>query len=280
MKTGTVKTSDGARLHTVDAPVTGAKGAVYLVHGIGEHMGRYTHVIQYLNGRGYAVFGHDHRGHGQSEGERVYFDSFEVPVRDLKARVDEVKAGQPGVPFFMYGHSMGSLITTLYMERYQDTMRGWISTGSPLWVDKAVPAPVQAILRGLAKVFPKFKLLPVVADTISRDPAVVAAYVADPYVNHEKTKLGMAAAFAQACGEARAGLGRISAPVLILHGEADTLTPPKGSEVLYAGIASADKTHKTYPGLFHEVHNEPEQADVLALIGDWLDAHLKPSGAK
>lgn len=274
MVTGTFKTRDGVMLHTVDAPIAGAKGAVYLVHGIGEHVGRYTHVIQYLNGRGYAVFGHDHRGHGRSEGERVYFDSFDVPVGDLKARVDAVKAGMPGVPFFMWGHSMGSLIATLYMEKHQDTMRGWISTGSPLWVDKAIPAPVQWILRGLAKVMPKVGVLPVNAKTISRDPAVVSQYEADLYVNHEKTKLGMAVSFARACAEAREKLGAISVPTLILHGGADTLTPPKGSEVLYGGIASNDKTHKTFPGLFHEVHNEPEQADVMAVMADWLDGRV------
>ena len=106
MQNGTFKTADGVSLYTMDAPVVGAKAVVYIVHGIGEHIGRYTHVAQYLNGRGYAVFGHDHRGHGRSDAERVYFDSFDIPVRDLKARVEAVRAAHPGLPVFMYGHSM------------------------------------------------------------------------------------------------------------------------------------------------------------------------------
>lgn len=274
MQNGTFKTTDGASLYTMDAPVVGAKAIVYIVHGIGEHIGRYTHVAQYLNGRGYAVFGHDHRGHGRSDGERVYFDSFDIPVRDLKARVEVVKAAHPGLPVFIYGHSMGSLIATLFMQKHQDMVRGWISTGSPLWGDQVVAAPVRFLLRSLSKFAPKLGMLPVKAQTISRDPEVVRAYEADPLVNHEKTKLGMAVNFTSALEQARENLGKITVPSLILHGTADVLTPPKGSEVLYAGIASKDKIHKTYDGLFHEVHNEPEQAEVLADIADWLDKHL------
>lgn len=274
MHNGTFKTADGVSLYTMDAPVAGAKAVVYIVHGIAEHIGRYTHVAQYLNGRGYAVFGHDHRGHGRSDGERVYFDSFDIPVLDLKARVETVRAAHPGLPVFIYGHSMGSLISTLFMEKHQDMVHGWISTGSPLWYDMTFPVVVRKLLLGLARIAPKLQVLPVNAETISRDPAVVRAYKANPLVSHDRTKLGMAASFSMAISRARNGLGKITAPSLIVHGTGDVLTPPKGSEVLYAGIASKDKTHKTYDGLFHEVHNEPEQAEVLADIADWLDRHV------
>ena len=165
MQNGIFKTADGVSLFSMDAPVVGAKGIVYIVHGIGEHIGRYTHVAQYLNGRGYAVFGHDHRGHGRSDGERVYFDSFDIPVRDLKARIDVVKAAHPGLPVFIYGHSMGSLIATLFMEKHQDMVRGWISTGSPLWYDMTFPWLVRTLLRNVAKIAPKLQILPVEADT-------------------------------------------------------------------------------------------------------------------
>jgi acylglycerol lipase len=274
MHTGTFRTADRLTLYTMDAPVVGAKAAVYIVHGIGEHIGRYTHVTQYLNGHGYAVFGHDHRGHGRSEGERVFFDSFDTPVRDLKVRVDDVRAGHPGLPLFMYGHSMGSLITTLYLEKYQNDVRGWISSGSPLWVDQTVPALVRLIMRGMARIAPRLPSLPVKPETISRDPAVVAAYKADPYVSKENVKLGMAAAFTDAIQRAKDGLHSITVPTLIVYGTADVLTPPKGSELLYDGIRSADKTRLPFDGLSHEVHNEPEQGDVLAAVSDWLDKRV------
>lgn len=271
MESGTYKTSDGLTLYTLSAPLVGAKGVVYIVHGIGEHIGRYKHVMQYLNGRGYAVFGHDHRGHGQSEGERVYFTSFEPPVRDLKGRIEEVKAAHPNLPFFILGHSMGSLISTLYVEHFGDTVDGWISSGSPLWVDQIVPSPVRFILRGVAAIAPRLPALPVDSKIISRDPDVVAAYDADPYVNHEKTRLGMIIALANAAGMARYGLADITIPTLVLHGTGDTLCPPAGSHALFTGISSEDKDFKTYEGLYHEVMNEPEQAEVLNDIGDWLD---------
>lgn len=273
MQTGNMKTADGLTLRTLDAPVTGAKGIVYIVHGIGEHIGRYMHVVQYLNGCGYAVYGHDHRGHGQSDGERVYFATFDTPVNDLHSRIAAVKAQHPGIPVVVWGHSMGSLIATLYVERFQDSVRGFISTGSPLWVDKKIPGAVQFVLRQLAKVARRMPLLPVEPEAVSRDPAVVAAYTADPYVNHEKTTLGMAVSFAEATARARTELERITAPTLILHGTADTLTPIKGSEALRDGIRSTDKTYVTFDGLYHELHNEPEQADVFAVMRGWLDAH-------
>lgn len=274
MQNGTFKTANGASLYTMDAPLVGAKAIVYIVHGIGEHIGRYTHVAQYLKGRGYAVFGHDHRGHGRSDGERVYFESFDIPVRDLRARVDTVRAAHPGLPVFIYGHSMGSLISTLFVQNHQDMVRGWISTGSPLWYDMTFPVVVRKLLLGMARIAPKLQILPVSAENISRDPAIVRAYKADPLVNHDKTRLDMAVSFSNAIIRARDNLSRITAPSLILHGTRDVLTPPKGSEVLYTGIASKDKTHKTYDGLFHEVHNEPEQAEVLADVADWLDERL------
>lgn len=272
MQTGTTRTLDGLTLHTLDAPVENPKGVVYLVHGINEHIGRYAHVITFLNERGYAVYGHDHRGHGRSEGERAMFDSFDQPVADLRARVEDVKSRHPGAPVFIYGHSMGSLISTLFVAQHPDGLAGWISTGSPLWVDKAFPGLVQAILKGAARLFPRAKLIPLDVTAISRDPNVVAAYTSDPYTVLQPTQLGMAVRLAEAVQRARAQVGHIQVPVLILHGEADKITPIEGSRYLYANVGSADKTLKTIPHAFHEVHNEPERADVLSEIAAWLDA--------
>ncbi|MBK9123402.1 MAG: alpha/beta hydrolase [Chloroflexi bacterium] len=273
MQTGTTRTFDGLKLHTLDSPVENAKGVVYIVHGINEHIGRYAHVVDFLNRRGYAVYGHDHRGHGRSEGERAMFDSFDQPVADLKARVDDVRSRHPGVPVFIYGHSMGSLISTLFVAQHPDGLAGWVSTGSPLWFDKKFPGFVQTLLRAAARVVPNFKAIPIDADSVSRDEAVVKAYKADPLNVIERTRLAMAVHGAEALERARQSVASITLPVLIVHGEADRITPLAGSRYLYDHIGSADKTLRTIPAAYHEVHNEPEQQDVLNEIAAWLDAH-------
>jgi alpha-beta hydrolase superfamily lysophospholipase len=276
IQTGTATTPDGLTLHTFEALPDGQpKAVVYLVHGIGEHTGRYLHVIAHLKAHGYAVYGHDHRHHGRSTGEpRVGFRTFDGTVEDLKRRIDNVRALHPSLKLFVYGHSMGSLISTLTLIKYPSAADGFVSSGSPLRVDSALPAAVRPLVLALANVLPNLPLGPIDLSTLSRDPQVIEAYRSDPLNVLKPTTLATAALFGRALPPARANLGRITMPVLVLHGDKDTLTPPAGSQTLYDGVGATDKTLKFYPGLLHEIHNEPEQAEVLADITTWLDAHL------
>lgn len=273
MTENSLTTPDGSTLYTINwQPAGTPRAIVLLVHGIGEHSRRYDHVAQALTAAGYAVYALDHRGHGRSSGARVNFKSFDEPVADLKLYFDTIRAQHPYLKIFLYGHSMGSLISTLFLLRYQELVSGFISSGSPLLIDTSVPAPVLAILRGLARLAPQLALLPVDSSTVSRDPAVVAAYDADPLVYHKRTQLGMLNKLVEAAIRARKLVHTLRLPLLVLHGAADPLTPLAGSQHLYDHADSADKTLKIIPNAFHEIHNEPEQNEVFAEMVAWLNA--------
>ncbi len=274
----TLHTSDGLRLHTaVWRPATDPKAVVLLVHGIGEHCGRYAHVAQHLNAHGFAVYSFDHRGHGQSEGMRVYFDNFQQAVDDMKRVADAVRSENPGKRLFLFGHSMGSLISTLFVLQHQDMLAGFISSGSPLALDQAVPGLVQLALRGLARIAPKWELVPLNPKTLISDSSAVEAFLNDPLVSTRPMRLGMLVGLADNAIAAREKLGTVHIPLLILHGTADTVTPPPGSSILYQKAGSADKTLKTYPGMYHELHNETDRAVVLQDIADWLNRQVQQS---
>lgn len=269
------QSSDNLKIHTAHwLPSTEMKAVVLLVHGISEHIGRYGHVAEFFARHGYALYGLDHRTHGQSEGEpRVYIDDFNQVVTDLKQYFDLVKATHPGKRIFIYGHSMGSFIATLFTLRYQDQLAGFISTGSPLTVDTQFPAIIATIGSLISAIAPKLALIPLALDGISRDPAVVAAYNADPLVVTGRVRARMAVGYNRALAPAREQLPTLRLPLFILHGGDDKITPVTGSQLLYEKAASPDKTLKVYPGLYHEIHNEPEKVVVLTDMVDWLNSH-------
>jgi lysophospholipase len=274
--TDTLQTADGLTLHTQGwLPDADPKAVVLLVHGIAEHIGRYTHVAAFLVERGCAVYGLDHRTHGRSQGEpRVYIPDFDRAVNDLKQFFDRVKAAHPGKKIFVYGHSMGSFLATSFAVRYQDEMAGLISSGSPVRVEDTIAPLVIRVGSLLNAVAPRLKLIKLDLNAISRDAAVVAAYNADPLVVNQPVRVGMAVGYQQAVGRLSQDLPRLRLPLLLLHGGADRIAPPSGSEQVYREAQSADKTLKIYPGLYHEIHNEPEQAEVLADVAAWLDARV------
>ena len=273
--TGSFQTADNLKIHTESwLPDGDSKAVVLLVHGIAEHIGRYRHVAEFFTQRGYALYGLDHRTHGQSEGDpRVYITDFNQVVADLKQYFDAVKSANPGKRIFIYGHSMGSFIATLFTLHYQDQLVGFISSGSPLMIDTQFPAIVASIGNLISALAPKLPLIPLELSTISRDPAVVAAYTSDPLVFAGRVRARMAAGYNNALSPVREQLPKLLLPLLILHGGDDKLALPAGSQLLYDQATSTDKTLKIYPGLYHEIHNEPEKEAVLTDMVAWLDSH-------
>ncbi|MCB9450270.1 MAG: lysophospholipase [Anaerolineaceae bacterium] len=273
--TGSFHSSDGLNIHTEAWQPDGQPKAVILfLHGIAEHIGRYQHVAAHLVNAGYAFYGLDHRAHGQSDGQpRAYIPDFEPVIADAKQVFDQIKAENPGQKIFLYGHSMGSFLATKFVLAYQDDLAGFISSGSPLLLDTIVPKIMVTIGNILNSIAPTMPLIELDLNGISRDPAVVAAYNADPLVSAGKVRVRMGVGYNRAIGPLRAKLPTIRLPLLVMHGEADPTTPKSGSELLYNQASSPDKTLKLYAGLYHEIHNEPEKATVLADITAWLDAH-------
>lgn len=255
-------------------PVEPPRAIVLLVHGLGEHSGRYRHVAAHLVERDVAVYAIDHSGHGRSQGVPGFVVRFEDYLDGVRSLFDRIRADHEHCPVFLVGHSMGGLISAVYLLDHQSDFTGCVLSGPALEVDSAPPGWVLSVNRLLARLVPKLGMLKLDPAGVSRDEAVVAAYISDPLVYKGKVSARLVAELFSNMQQVMANAGRIRLPILLLHGEADVLTSPKGSKSLYEGVSSTDKTLKVYPGLYHEIFNEPEQAEVLGDMSDWISAHL------
>lgn len=271
--TSSFQSSDGLKIYTESwLPDDKPKAIVIIVHGYGEHVGRYAHVAEWLVNAGYAVCGLDHRGHGRSEGLRAHFDNFAQPVNDLKQYFDQIKQTHPGKKIFLWAHSMGSLIGLTFALRYQDELAGMVVSGTAVNGDETQPAALIAVGKILSKVIPRVALIPALpATALSHDPAVVSAYDSDPLNYRGAWRVLMGSLLIEAGQRIRARAGELRLPLLLMHGGDDQLVPKSGSELIYARASSTDKTLKIYGGLYHEVHNELEKDAVLNDAVSWLD---------
>jgi alpha-beta hydrolase superfamily lysophospholipase len=275
-QTGRQQHGDAPALYTVAwLPDDGsAKASVLILHGIAEHIGRYQHVAEYLTGRGYAVYGMDHRGHGRSEGRRTYIESFDDAVDDIQRYAEHIQAQTNERPLFLLGHSMGTVLAMMYVLRSHTELAGLITSGSTLDLDKRAPALVRMLLRGLARVVPRMPLIPLDVSGLVSDPNVVAEYAADPLVDTRPLQPHMVQQILENDKIVRERLLEVRLPLLILHGEEDSINPSSGSRYLFEKALSSDKLLHVYPGMRHEILQEPRKQIVLQDIGDWLDAHV------
>lgn len=267
-----VRAQDGLRLHTRRyLPATPPRASVLLVHGFAEHAGRYAHVAEALCGRGLALQAFDLRSHGRSTGQpRVHLPELEPLIADVRTQLESARSAAPGRPLFLYGHSLGAFLGLLTLLRHPQAADGFVCSAIPLDADRTVARPLLWLAALLGAVAPRLPLVPVALEAISRDAEVVWAYREDPLVHAMKMRARTCARLNAELRRARTRLGELHLPLLVLHGGADRIAPPAGAERLHAGVASADKTLRIYPGLWHEVHNEPERAQVLSDLGDWL----------
>jgi len=252
------------------------RAIVCLIHGLGEHTGRYEHVGKALNDAGYALFGFDLRGHGQTGGPRGHIPSFDVAMQDIHQFVKFQKQNRPGLPVFLYGHSLGGLFALAYAIQNPGGINGVIATGAALHSPLLEQKVKVAMVKVLGSLFPSM-IIPTGLDpaTISRDHSVVQKYVNDPLV-HGKTSLGLGKTTLDAVNLCFTHATKFSLPLLLMHGKKDTLVYPSGSEEFarLAGETNKDVTLKLWDGLHHELHNEPEQAEVFKIMVEWLDKHL------
>ncbi len=251
-----------------DAP----KAVIVVAHGFGEHIGRYGNVVDAVVPHGYAVYGPDHRGHGRSGGTRAFIDRFDYLLNDLDAVFANAAAAHPGVPVFLLGHSMGGSIALASALRNQGRLTGLILSG-PAVTTIGVSKALIIVAKVLGRLLPKAGAKKLSSAEVSRDPAVVAAYDADPLVFHGKMPAGTGAALVKMSEGYPARLPSLTVPLLVVHGSADELVNVESGRAAHELAGSADKTLKVYEGLAHEVFNEPEKVTVLDDVVSWLDLH-------
>ena len=265
----------GAKLHVTHwLPEGPPKAVILLAHGYAEHAGRYAYVAKRLTDAGYAIYAVDHWGHGASDGEGGYVPRFSAFLDGMAELLTLVEASHGDAPRLLLGHSMGGLIATLFLiERQQAFVAAAVS--GPAIVPAEPPSRFTVwISRFLSRFFPRLGVLSLDATGVSRDPEVVAAYQADPLVYGGKIGARLGKEFMDAMAVAQADAPKIRLPILIQHGEADRLTAPAGSRYLFDHVTSADKRLELYPGLFHEIYNEPERDAVLDDLIGWFDVHV------
>jgi alpha-beta hydrolase superfamily lysophospholipase len=255
-------------------PVGEARASLVVVHGLAEHGGRYMNLVNRFVPLGYAVYAIDHPGHGKSDGVRVYVGRFEDYTDTLRIFTKMVSQWLPDKPLFLIGHSMGGLIGGLYLIEDQHPLTGAVLSGPLIKTHDNISSIVVLIVKALSSVMPRFRLIGLETDYVSRDTAVVHAYVNDPLVHRGKTTARLAAELAKTMERVANEASKITLPILIVQGGSDKLVDAAGSRTLYSRVNSVDKTIKVYDGLYHEVFNEPERDIVLGDVESWLEQRL------
>lgn len=268
----------GARLHITHwLPSATPRAVVLLAHGYAEHAGRYGHVAKRLTDAGYAVYAIDHWGHGRSDGTPGFVPHFSAFTDGLSELLTLVEINHGDTPRLLLGHSMGGLIATLLLIAHQQAFVAAALSG-PAILPAAPPSRFTVRISSfLSRFFPRIGVLALDANGVSRDPAVVAAYRADPLVYTGKIGARLGKEFMDAMAAAQAGAPQITLPILLQHGAGDSLAAPAGSQYLFDHVGSRDKLLKIYPDLFHEIYNEPERDAVIDDLIGWFDAHVARS---
>lgn len=260
---------EGLRIHAAHWPENKPWAAITLVHGQGEHIGRYDHLGQWFNDRGVAVLGYDQQGYGKSAGTRGHARSLDALLDDIGQALDETRERYPDARHFLYGHSMGGNLVLNYLLRRRPNLSGVIATAP--WVRLAFPAPVLKVLAGrvLNRLTPSLRLPNGLAEHfLSRNPLVVEAYRNDPLV-HNRLSVAAGIQLLDAAIWLNQYTGDTPTPLLLQHGAGDRITSAPATREL-AGRLRGKVAFREWPNLYHEIHNEPEQEQVFQATLDWM----------
>jgi alpha-beta hydrolase superfamily lysophospholipase len=273
--TDSATTRDGIRLLTRHWEAEAPRAAVLLVHGLGEHSGRYEEVGARLAGAGLETFGWDHRGFGASGGERAWLDRFSQFHDDVEDRLAAVRAAVPGRPVILYGHSLGGLISLGYAIARDRPSPDILVLSAP-GIDDNAAAWKHRLAPILSRIAPRLRIANGIPDTmLTRDPARQAAAAGDPLMLRSTTA-GFGARFFEEQARVRASAASLAIPTLVIHGLDDPIVPARATEPL---AAIPGVTRRAYAGVRHELHNEPEGPQVLDDVIAWIDQQLARTGA-
>lgn len=275
--TSSLETEDGIKLFIRACDVENERGRIVLSHGLGEHSGRYSHIIDMFTQKQISVWALDHRGHGQSEGIRGHVQNFQQYINDLDRVVDKSREKKADdIPFFLLGHSMGGLIAASYAFQHGSKLDGLILSSPGLGMIVEVPVIKSILGKLMSSLWPSLTLSNELdSSKISHDQHVVDAYNKDPLV-HDRVSARWFTEYLAAMEMAQKSVSTLSMPILMQIAGDDHLVNARTSKEFFSQLKMDDKTLHVYDGLYHEIYNETkdERAKVLKDLGEWLDKRI------
>jgi alpha-beta hydrolase superfamily lysophospholipase len=253
-------------------PDGAVRGIVVLIHGFNSHSGYFAWAAEQFASAGFAAYALDLRGRGKSEGERFYVERFSDWLEDVDKLVEIARTGNPGLPVYVLGHSVGGVIASSYVFEHQPDIAGLICESFAF--DVGLPHLVQLALEGASHLIPHLPLYSLKNEIFSRDPAVVAAMNNDPLIANEKQPAETASEVLKAAARLKGNMPKFNVPVFIIHGTDDKATRPEGSQYFYDNVGSEDKTLKLYDGHYHDLLNDIDKEIVMADILAWVNERI------
>lgn len=266
--------TDGTRIFYQSwLPQKSNNKVIIIVHGLGEHSGRYQHVAEFFTAEGFTLFAADLRGHGRSGGRRGHVQSFTEYRTDLQQFFQKVLAENPGQKYYLLGHSLGGLISLNFALHHPTGISGVMVSSPGLKFKMKIPKIKEILAEQLSRYWPTLTLSNGINPLhLSHDPEVIARYIQDP-LNHDRASARFFTEFVGAIDYTQQHAAEFQPPLLMLPAGADELVDPAGSQRFFNNVAHHDKKLIVYPDLFHEIFNEADHLRVLAEILAWLEKH-------
>jgi acylglycerol lipase len=257
--------------------VENEKARMVIIHGLGEHSGRYVALAGHLASLGFSLWIPDLRGHGKSGGDRGHVDAFDDYTRDVRAILDQARRGVPaGIPVFLLGHSMGGLVAFLVAVEHQDLLNGLVLSSPAVGLAAPLPAVKKFAVTCLARIFPRLGISNELdPQNVSRDPAIVDRYVADPLV-HARVSTNWFSEFLKAIEKAFDRAADLQLPILVQAAGDDRLVSTQAVQAFFEKLTAPDRKLEVFNGLYHEIYNEiePDRQHVLAALAAWLRVRI------
>ncbi len=251
-----------------------SKAVICLLHGLGDHSQRFgTHFARCFTNAGYAILTFDMRGHGKSGGARGHISSIDSYMEDIDILLDHAANQFPGLPAFLYGHSLGGILALHYVLQKSPSLNGVVATDPGLKTALEEQRGKIALVKALGSILPTLTLPSgLIVKDLARDPQVVSDYQNDPLV-HGVATLGFGKCSLAAIRWIFENAAEFPLPLLLMHGSGDRVAYLKGSQE-FARLAGSGCTLKVWEGYYHEIHNDIGKEQVLDYTISWLDNHL------